>query len=138
MLDYYHKNVVYDDVGFGKQKGENAKAVWQFLIENVDKNAVITFSNIQTFATTGQVNWSTTYYFGKRKIKNNITATFRFQDDKIIYHKDDYSLWKWSQQAFGILGYLIGWSPVFHWLIRWQMQQNLRTFIENESDNSQK
>lgn len=137
MLACYHKNVVYDDVGFGKQKGKNAKAVWRFLIQTVGKKSVITFSNIQTSATTGQANWAVTYYFGKRKITNNITAIFRFQDGKIIYHKDKYSLWKWSRQAFGSVGYLVGWSPVFRGLIRWQMQRSLRKFIENESDNSQ-
>ncbi|MFK7950487.1 MAG: nuclear transport factor 2 family protein [Saprospiraceae bacterium] len=137
MLDCYHKNVIYDDVGFGKQEGEKAKKVWRFLIQNVDKNAIITFSNIQISASTGQANWTTKYTFGKRKITNQITATFRFQDGKIIYHKDDYSLWKWSQQAFGLIGFLIGWLPLFRWLIRWQMQRNLQRFVKNELDSSQ-
>ena len=131
MLSYYHKDIIYDDIGFGKQKGENAKAVWYFLLGKVDKNAVITFSNIQITKNKGQVNWTTKYTFGKRKIINQVTATFHFKDGKIIYHKDDYSLWKWSQQAFGIVGYLIGWSWLFSWFIRWQMQQLLRNFIKS-------
>lgn len=125
MLDCYHKNVIYDDVGFGQQKGEKAKAVWRFLIQNVGENAVISFSDIQTFNNTGYANWTTTYPFGKRIITNNIKATFHFKDGKIIFHKDEYSLWKWSQQAFGIIGYLIGWSPIFRWLIRWQMKKKI-------------
>ena len=44
MLTYYHKNVIYDDVGFGIQKGKNAKAVWQFLMEN---GASIESSSVQ-------------------------------------------------------------------------------------------
>ncbi len=136
MLDCYHKNVVYDDVSFGKQQQEKAKAVWRFLIKNVGEKAVITFSNIQTSATSGQANGTITYYFGKRKITNEITATFHFQDGKIIYHKDEYNLWKWSQQAFGFVGYLIGWSLAFRWLIRWQMQRSLQAFIRHQSDNA--
>ena len=137
MLSYYHENVVYEDVGFGIQKEENAKAVWLYLMENSDKNAVITFSNIQADNLSGSVKWNANYKFNNRKIENHISATFHFRNGKIIYHKDDYSLWKWSQQAFGIVGYLIGWSLLFQWLIRWQMRRFLKNFIENLSDNSQ-
>lgn len=128
MLDCYHENVIYDDVGFGKQKGENAKTVWRFLIKKVDANAQITFSNIQVSKDKGQANWVTKYTFNQQKITNKITSTFYFQDGKIIYHKDNYSLWKWSQQAYGFIGYLIGWSPIFHWLVRWQMQRILQHY----------
>lgn len=128
MLSCYHENVIYNDVGFGIQKGENAGTVWRFLIENGDKNAIINVSDIQISETKGQAIWTAKYTFGQRKIKNKITANFQFKNGKIIYHKDDYDLWKWSQQAFGLVGYLIGWSPLFRWLIRWQMQRLLSNY----------
>ena len=37
-------------------------------------------------------------------------ATFEFEDGKIIKHTDDFDLWKWTKQALGFLGYLLGWS----------------------------
>ena len=125
LSNCYHEEVVYSDVGFGIQKGKDAKLVWQFLMNNVDENFMVTFSDIQANETRGSANWVAKYQFNQRNIENQITATFQFQNGKIIYHKDKYSLWKWSQQAFGFLGYLIGWLPLFRWLVRWQMQRTL-------------
>jgi len=39
-----------------------------------------------------------------------VQASFQFKDDKIIQHKDHFDLWKWTQQALGPAGYLLGWS----------------------------
>jgi ketosteroid isomerase-like protein len=128
MLSCYHENVIYHDVGFGLQKGKDAKKVWLYLMRKGDENVVITFSNIVANETNGEANWIAKYTFNNRKIENHISVTFQFKDGKIIYHKDDYSLFKWSQQAFGLVGYLVGWSPIFHWFIRWQMRRLLLNY----------
>jgi hypothetical protein len=53
-----------------------------------------------------------TYNFSKtnRKVINIINATFEFKDGLIIKHNDTFDLWKWSSQAFGLKGFLLGWT----------------------------
>ena len=38
-------------------------------------------------------------------------ARFEFRDEKIIRHRDSFDFWKWSRQALGLPGLLLGWSP---------------------------
>jgi hypothetical protein len=41
---------------------------------------------------------------------NRIRAEFFFKDGLIIRHTDDFDIWKWSKQALGIPGHLLGWT----------------------------
>jgi len=42
-----------------------------------------------------------------------IAATLQFKDGKIIKHTNNFNLYHWAQQAFGLTGYLIGWTTFF-------------------------
>jgi ketosteroid isomerase-like protein len=108
----YHENVTFEDPAFGELKGKKAKAMWEMLLSRSDTKPNIQFSNVTANDKTGSANWIAEYEYGKqkRKVINHITAKFEFLDGKIIRHKDSFDVWKWSQQALGISGYLLGWS----------------------------
>jgi hypothetical protein len=57
-------------------------------------------------------NWTAAYVFRKtgRKVVNRISAQFEFKDGKIIRHTDHFNLWRWTSQALGLPGYLLGWT----------------------------
>ena len=38
-------------------------------------------------------------------------ATFKIADGLIVDHVDRFSFWKWSRQAIGTKGLLLGWTP---------------------------
>ena len=42
---------------------------------------------------------------------NDVRATFRIEDGLIVDHVDGFSFWKWSRQALGTKGLLLGWTP---------------------------
>lgn len=112
MIACYHENVVFEDPAFGELKGEKAKAMWKMLLSRSTSAPNIQFSNIKADDKTGSATWIAKYEYGnqKRKVVNNVSAEFEFLDGKIIRHKDNFDLWKWSQQALGASGYLLGWS----------------------------
>ena len=116
MVNYYHKDIVFTDPAFGELKGEHAKNMWRMLCASQkDKNFVVKYKDVKANENSGSVNWEAFYNFSKtnRKIHNVIHAEFKFKDGKIIEHIDDFNLYKWAQMAFGVSGYLMGWSNFF-------------------------
>lgn len=110
MVDCYHKNVEFSDPAFGNIKGDRVRAMWFMLIERGGDNLHITYDEVQANDYSGSAKWTATYLFGpkKRKVVNNIVATFYFQNGKILQHTDHFSLSKWARQALGFKGLLLG------------------------------
>ncbi|MEM8899827.1 MAG: nuclear transport factor 2 family protein [Bacteroidota bacterium] len=112
MVNHYHQDIVFSDPGFGTLKGEEAGNMWRMLISRMKPDSTIEVSNIQVDGNHATADWVATYKFGpkNRQVVNRIQATFLFEDGKIIKHDDVFSFWKWSSQALGLPGILLGWS----------------------------
>ncbi len=116
MVKYYHDDICFEDPAFGKLYGERAKNMWRMLCDSLKgKEFKVTASNFEFTEQKGKAIWEAFYTFSKtgRKIHNIIEAKFEFQDGKIIKHTDNFDLYSWSKQAFGLKGLLIGWSSFF-------------------------
>lgn len=111
MTACYHENVRFTDPAFGTLEGKRACKMWEMLLSRGTQSK-ITFSNINIDGDTGSANWRAEYNFGpkKRKVINLVSAHFKFKDGKIIEHVDTFDVWKWSKQAMGPVGHLMGWS----------------------------
>mgnify|MGYP003691636995 CR=1 FL=1 len=131
MTACYHKDIVFQDPVFGTLKGERAIKMWEMLLSKQTESTKISFSNIQTTSQQGSANWRAEYIYGKknRKVINIISAEFKFSDGKIIEHIDQFNLWKWTQQALGFSGLLLGWSPFMQNKIRKTITLKLDKFI---------
>jgi ketosteroid isomerase-like protein len=131
MQSCYSNDVLFNDPVFGILEGPEAKAMWEMLCRNA-KNFSLTYSNIQLlddeYAT---CNWVATYTFSKtgRKVINNIKAHMRIQNGEITEHTDQFDIWKWSRQALGLPGILLGWSGYMKNRIRANAHRNLERFM---------
>ena len=127
MIACYHDEIQFEDPAFGKLMGEDAKKMWRVLMKRSKGEIEITFSNVVANEKTGSANWEAKYVFSqtKRKVVNVISAQFEFKDGKIFRHKDHFDLWKWSRQALGWKGYLLGWSS----FMKKKMQQQSRKLL---------
>jgi len=132
MLACYHKDIVFQDAAFGTLKGERAKQMWTMLLSQKKEDTIISHSDIEANADAGKANWVAKYQYGdkKRKVVNNVHAQFRFQDGKIIEHIDHFDLWKWSKQALGGAGYLLGWSSFMRNKIQQTTNKRLDDFVK--------
>jgi len=116
MASCYHKDIVFKDPAFGILKRAKAKNMWHMLCANQKgKDFKISYTDINFKDNKGSARWEAHYTFSKtgRKVHNKITAQFEFKEDQIIKHTDNFNLYRWAQQAFGITGFLIGWTPFF-------------------------
>tara|TARA_B110000211_G_C14072377_1_gene550508 strand:+ start:2381 stop:2854 length:474 start_codon:yes stop_codon:yes gene_type:complete len=136
MIACYHKDIVFRDPVFGTLQGEEAVKMWEMLLSKRTDSTKISFSNVKTSNDTGTANWRAEYIYGekKRKIINIISAHFKFKDGKIIEHVDSFDLWKWSGQALGPIGVLLGWTPFIKNKIQKTVKRRLSKFIINNSN----
>jgi len=131
MTSFYSDAVEFEDPGFGKLKGEQAKMMWKMLLERSQGNLKIEYRLIEATENTALVNWEARYPFSQtgRQIHNKITAHLTIQDGKIIKHRDHFNLWKWSRQALGWKGLLLGWTPFFRKKMQQQTQGLLKKYM---------
>jgi len=132
MQSCYSDDIIFNDPAFGILEGPEAKAMWEMLCKNA-KNFSLSFSNIQLldeeYAT---CDWVANYTFSKtgRKVANKIKAHMRLQDGMIIEHTDQFDIWKWSRQALGLPGILLGWSGYLKNKIRSNARKSLGKFMD--------
>ena len=77
-------------------------------------------------------NWCATYTFSKtgRQVVNRIKAHMKIENGLIIEHSDAWSLHKWSQQALGFSGWLLGWAGFYRRKLKNGAKRNLMNFIQ--------
>lgn len=131
MTACYHDNVVFEDPAFGRLENGKPSKMWEMLLSRKKESTKVVFENVEANDTTGKANWTATYEYGpnNRKVINHITANFKFKDGKIIEHIDTFNLWKWTKQALGFSGYLLGWSSFMKGKIQKTTNQQLSTYI---------
>lgn len=132
MAALYHDDAVFTDPAFGTLKGEEVGKMWRMLIERGRESLAVTHSNVQASGDVGSAQWTADYQFGStgRMVHNEITARFEFKEGKIIRHIDSFNLWKWSRQALGMPGFLLGWTPFLKNKVRAQARKGLRRYID--------
>ncbi|AFC26373.1 nuclear transport factor 2 family protein [Saprospira grandis] len=128
MASCYHPEVVFEDPAFGRLQGERAKKMWEMLLTQSKDSILIRHSELSADAEKGQAKWVADYKYGdkRRPVHNIVQAQFRFKDGLIIEHRDQFNLWRWSKQALGTTGHLLGWSGFF----RKKMQQTTNGMLD--------
>jgi ketosteroid isomerase-like protein len=131
MQQSYHPEAKFHDPVFQDLSSEEVRAMWQMLLTSA-KDLTVTFSTVQADDHRGSCQWEAWYTFSRtgRKVHNIVQAQFSFRDGKIIQHRDSFDLWRWSRQALGLSGILLGWSPLVKNKIRRMAQAGLKKFMQ--------
>ena len=134
MAAAYAEDARFSDPVFPDLDGAAAGAMWQMLTESGD-DLRVEADGFEADDTTGRARWQAYYGFGpqKRPVHNIITATFTFRDGKIATHRDDFDFWRWSRQALGLPGVLLGWTPFIQSQVRKQAARALAKWREKNT-----
>ena len=132
VRECYHADIQFRDPAFGLLKGEEVSQMWKMLIERSKGTIKIEYSEVQANEHLGSAFWIAKYNFSKtnRSVINSIASKFHFQDGLIIKHTDDFDIWKWSKQALGIRGLLLGWTGFMQKKIQEQARMTLKMYCE--------
>jgi hypothetical protein len=134
MASCYHKDAIFEDPAFGKLNQKEVISMWKMLLERSKGNLKIEFSDVVTNEKSGSANWIATYIFSQtnRKVVNIIDAKFEFEGGLIIKHTDHFDFYKWTKQAFGLKGYLLGRSNFMRNKVRQNAKKSLQNYIQKQ------
>jgi ketosteroid isomerase-like protein len=127
----YRDDASFSDPVFPSLDAAGARAMWAMLTARAS-DLTVEASDIQADASQGSCRWVARYTFSAtgRFVENRIAARFTFQDGLIRSHVDTFDFWRWSRQALGPTGLLLGWSPVVRNKVRATAAAGLRKFSE--------
>ncbi len=132
MVLCYHPDIRFSDPVFPNLSGAEVGDMWRMLCSQA-KNFEVIFADIEADEQTGKAHWEAQYDFSAtgRRVHNIIAAKFEFQDGKIIKHKDTFDFWKWSSQAVGPVGFILGWTPLLRKKVQKQARERLAKFMNS-------
>lgn len=109
MAACYADDVVFSDPVFPSLHGERARNMWRMLTQRAAD-----FSLTYDVRGPGLVHWEAHYTFSQtgRRVHNIIDAKLDVRDGRIVRHVDTFDFWRWSRQALGAPGLLLGWSSL--------------------------
>lgn len=134
MATLYAEDVRFDDPVFALEGRESVMAMWRMLCEGVTAKDRVDWSlearSIRADAYEGSAHWQARYRFSRtdRLVLNRSDAHFVFRDGLVIRHVDTFDLWRWSRQALGVPGWLLGWSGFMRRKIRTQAASRLEAW----------
>lgn len=113
MIALYHPEAHFHDPVFRALNATEVRAMWTMLLAQ-GRDLRVVHNVLNEDAKGGAVLWEARYTFSAtgRPVHNRISAAFAFRDGLIHTHRDTFSLWRWSRQALGTPGLLLGWSPL--------------------------
>ncbi len=130
MQSCYHPEASFSDPVFQDLSAAEVKAMWQMLLTG-SKDLRVEFSNAAAGDSSGSCHWEAWYTFSRtgRPVHNIIDATMEFRDGLIWRHTDHFNFYRWSRQALGISGILLGWTPVVVNKVRSTARRSLDKFL---------
>jgi len=136
MGSCYSLNATFDDPVFSLKGQHEIAGMWHMLCAAANgqgrQDWQLDFSQLQADASTGRAHWEAHYRFSvsKRLVHNIVEAAFTFTPEGLIEsHRDAFDFWRWSRQALGMGGWVLGWAPFFQRQVSQQARANLERYL---------
>ncbi len=139
MAHCYAEEVVFNDAVFSLRGRRDVMGMWSMLCDSVrakgrdDWRLVLVEHAAQ--GNRGTARWEPHYRFSAtgRLVHNIIRATFEFRDGLIVRHDDSFDFYRWSRQAFGPMGWALGWTPLLRNQVRARAAKNLEQYLTSRT-----
>jgi len=136
MRACYASDATFDDEAFSLRGRDAIGAMWGMLCDAVKAKGRDVWRLDVSRITDSSAHWEPTYRFSAtgRTVHNIIDAEFEFDAGGLITRqRDRFDFWRWSRQALGAPGLLLGWSPMLRNKVRAQAAKNLARFMGTSS-----
>jgi limonene-1,2-epoxide hydrolase len=128
----YADDAQFSDPVFPHLDATQVRAMWRMLL-TADSGLQVTHQVLHNGRDRIRCRWEARYAFGRerRPVHNIVTAEFILRDGRIVHHRDHFDLWRWSRQALGPVGLLLGWTPWLRRRVRAQAARSLARAMAN-------
>ena len=136
MAACYADNVQFEDEVFTLKGKREVAGMWRMLCTATQAKGRDVWRLEYSVPEGDQAQWDAYYRFSAtgRMVHNSIRARFEFNErGLIVRHRDRFDFWRWSRQALGTPGVLLGWTPLLRNKVRRQAAANLRGFLERDA-----
>lgn len=122
----YAPDVRFSDPVFPDLRGDDARAMWLMLTARA-KEFRVEYREVRSDGSTGSGHLEAWYRFSAtgRPVHNIIEGSFTFRDGLIATHTDRFDLYRWTRQALGPVGLLLGWTSLVEGKVRRQAAEGL-------------
>ena len=119
MATCYADDATFHDPAFGDLNAAEVRAMWKVLVGR-SNDLRVKFNVLEEDEGRGVCEWHAYYTFTNtgRKVHNIIRSEFVLRNGLIIQQRDHFDFWRWSRQALGASGWLLGWSPLLRNMVR--------------------
>lgn len=119
MARCYTPDARFSDPVFTDLRGTQVAAMWRMLCQRATDLRIV-YRDISAGGDSGAAHWEAWYTYSAtgRPVHNVIEAAFTFRDGRIAAHRDHFDLYRWTRQALGMTGVLLGWTPVLQSAVR--------------------
>jgi len=130
MAACYAPDARFSDPVFPDLRGPEPGAMWRMLTGRSDDLTVELLEH-EADGDHGSARWLARYTFTQtgRPVENDVRASFRFATGLIAEHHDDFDFHRWSRQALGTPGVLLGWTPLLRNAVRRRARASLDEFM---------
>lgn len=132
MQACYAADARFDDEAFSLQGREQIGAMWRMLCTATQARGMAHWRLQVSRITSRSAHWHAHYLFSAtgRLVDNHIDAEFEFDAQGLItHHRDRFDFWRWSRQALGAPGLLLGWTPWLRAQVRQRAARQLAQFM---------
>jgi hypothetical protein len=126
MAACYAPTATFSDPVFVGLKNDEPGAMWQLLTSR-SKDLTVELVSV----TDSSAHWIATYTFAQtgRKVVNDVQSTFTFTGGLIQTQVDVFDFHRWSGQALGLSGKLLGGTPIIRNAVRGRARAGLEAFL---------
>jgi hypothetical protein len=104
--------------------------MWTMLCKRA-KEFELHYDDVRADSEEGEARLNAKYLFSQtgRMVHNHINAQFKFKSGLIIEQVDSFDFWRWSRQALGFPGLIMGWTSFLQMKVQKQAFKNLKRFM---------
>jgi ketosteroid isomerase-like protein len=130
MTQCYAPDASFSDPVFVGLRGEAPGAMWRMLTSRA-KEFTVELVSRDADADGGTAHWIARYRFAQtgRPVVNDVQSQFTFTDGLISAQVDDFDFYRWSRQALGPPGLLLGWTPMLRASVQRKARASLDKFL---------
>lgn len=136
MAACYAADARFEDPVFCLQGRREIAGMWSMLCESVRRDGAshwrLSHGPVSAAAGLCVARWHAHYRFSAtgRRVENHVAARLRFDAaGRIVEHRDSFDFWRWSRQALGMTGLLLGWTPYLRGKVRDQARRRLQRYL---------
>lgn len=142
MQACYATDARFDDEAFSLRGARQIGGMWSMLTGATRQHGADVFQvkwrDVRVEGSHGQAHWDARYRFSAtgRLVHNAIDSSFVFTPEGLIARQvDTFDFWRWSRQALGTPGLLLGWSPMLRAKVRATAARNLQAYLARTPDD---